>query len=48
MKDMIRFWETMFPPFKLWMQAAEEYQRQLMNTSSGLQERRTPPYRRVA
>jgi len=28
--------------------AAEEYQRQLMNTSAGLQERRTPPYRRVA
>ena len=29
-------------------QAAEEGQRQLMNTSAGLQERRTPPYRRVA
>jgi hypothetical protein len=48
MKDMIRLWEQMFPPFKFWMQAAEVYQRQLMNMDPGLAERRTSPYRRVA
>jgi hypothetical protein len=47
-RDMIRLWEQMFPPFKFWMQAAEAYQRQLMNPGSGWQERRTPPHRRVA
>jgi len=39
MMEMIRLWETMFPPFKLWMQAAEMYQRQLTNPSSYSRER---------
>jgi len=38
MADMMRFWE-MFPPFKLWMQAAEQWQRQWMPTESGSDQR---------
>ena len=42
MKDMIQLWETMFPPFKLWMQAAATYQRQLTNTISDSTKRSSP------
>jgi hypothetical protein len=38
MSEMMRFWE-MFPPFKLWMQAAEQWQRRLMPTGSGSDQR---------
>ena len=33
MSEIIRFWQTMCPPFKLWMQAAEHWQRQWMPTN---------------
>ena len=48
MKDMIQLWETKFPPFKLWMQAAATYQRQLTNTISDSTKRTSSSRENVA
>jgi hypothetical protein len=47
MTDMMRFWET-FPPFKFWMQAAEEWQRQWMAIESGSADQRSRSFKKVA
>jgi hypothetical protein len=46
MADMMRFWE-MFPAFKLWMQAAEQWQRQWMPTEPS-SEQRSRSFKKVA
>jgi hypothetical protein len=46
MADMMRFWE-MFPAFRLWMQAAEQWQRQWMPTESS-SDQRSRSFKKVA
>jgi hypothetical protein len=46
MTEMTRFW-TMFPPLKLWMEAAEQWQRQWMPTESG-SDQRSRSFKKVA
>ena len=46
MSEMMRFW-TMFPPLKLWMEAAEQWQRQWMPTESD-SDQRSRPFKKVA
>jgi hypothetical protein len=47
MSEMMRFW-TMFPPFKLWMEAAEQWQRQWLSTESDSTDQRSRQYKKVA
>jgi hypothetical protein len=47
MSEMMRFWETMFPAFKLWMQAAEQWQPQWLPTQSD-SDQRSRPFEKVA
>ena len=48
MLEMMRFWETMFPPFKFWMQATEQWQRQWMPPEFGPTDQRSRTFKRVS
>ena len=47
MSEMMRAWE-MFPPFKFWMEAAEEWRRQWMAIDTGSVGKRSPSFKWVA